>query len=99
MTPQTLFAKLWQRHAVRDTDDGHTLLYIDLHLVNEVTSPQAFEGLRISRLHPWRPASVLATEDHNVPTANRAAGITDDIARRQVEALRSNCARDRKSVV
>lgn len=92
MTPQTLFAKLWQRHAVRDTDDGHTLLYIDLHLVNEVTSPQAFEGLRISRLHPWRPASVLATEDHNVPTANRAAGITDDIARRQVEALRSNCA-------
>ncbi|MCL6466798.1 MAG: 3-isopropylmalate dehydratase large subunit, partial [Ralstonia sp.] len=93
MTPQTLFAKLWQRHAVRDTDDGHTLLYIDLHLVNEVTSPQAFEGLRISRLHPWRPASVLATEDHNVPTANRAAGITDDIARRQVEALRSNCAR------
>lgn len=92
MTAQTLFEKLWARHAVLDTDDGQTLLYIDLHLINEVTSPQAFDGLRLNNLQPWRPGAVLATSDHNVPTKAREAGITDAIARRQVEALERNCA-------
>lgn len=92
MTAQTLFEKLWARHAVLDTDDGQTLLYIDLHLINEVTSPQAFDGLRLNGLQPWRPGAVLATSDHNVPTKAREAGITDAIARRQVEALERNCA-------
>lgn len=92
MTAQTLFEKLWARHAVLETDDGQTLLYIDLHLINEVTSPQAFDGLRLNKLQPWRPGAVLATSDHNVPTKARDAGITDAIARRQVEALERNCA-------
>ena len=92
MTAQTLFEKLWARHALLDTDDGQTLLYIDLHLINEVTSPQAFDGLRLNGLQPWRPGAVLATSDHNVPTKAREAGITDAIARRQVEALERNCA-------
>lgn len=92
MTAQTLFEKLWARHAVLDTDDGQTLLYVDLHLINEVTSPQAFDGLRLNELQPWRPGSVLATSDHNVPTKAREAGITDAVARRQVEALERNCA-------
>jgi 3-isopropylmalate/(R)-2-methylmalate dehydratase large subunit len=90
--PRTLFDKVWQRHAVRTTSDGHTLLYIDQHLVNEVTSPQAFDGLRLNGLRPWRSASVLATADHNVPTANRPLGIKDTMARLQVEALGRNCA-------
>ncbi|MNJ19088.1 3-isopropylmalate dehydratase large subunit [compost metagenome] len=92
MAAQTLFEKLWSRHAVLDTDDGQTLLYVDLHLINEVTSPQAFDGLRLSTLKPWRASSVLATADHNVPTKARAAGIRDAIARRQVQALERNCA-------
>ncbi len=92
MTAQTLFEKLWARHAVLDTDDGQTLLYVDLHLINEVTSPQAFDGLRLNGLQPWRRGSVLATSDHNVPTKAREAGITDAVARRQVEALERNCA-------
>lgn len=91
-SPQTLFEKVWQRHAVSTSADDHTLLYIDQHLVNEVTSPQAFDGLRLNRLQPWRAASILATADHNVPTANRAGGIQDVTARRQVEALDRNCA-------
>lgn len=92
MNPNTLFEKLWSRHAVTDTEDGQTLLYIDLHLINEVTSPQAFDGLRSHGLTPWRAASVLATADHNVPTKDRHKGISDDIARRQVETLERNCA-------
>ncbi|WP_419795209.1 3-isopropylmalate dehydratase large subunit [Pseudomonas palleroniana] len=92
MKPLTLFEKLWHRHAVVDTDNGQTLLYIDLQLINEVTSPQAFDGLRVNGLAPWRPESVLATADHNVPTQDRHKGITDNIARRQVEALERNCA-------
>lgn len=91
MTPSTLYEKLWQRHSVLDTEDGNTLLYIDLHLINEVTSPQAFEGLRLSDRAVWRASSVLATADHNVPTQGRSQGIQDDIARRQVEALDRNC--------
>ncbi|MCY1517444.1 3-isopropylmalate dehydratase large subunit [compost metagenome] len=92
MSALTLFEKLWQRHAVLDIDDGRTLLYIDLQLINEVTSPQAFDALRMNGLRPWRADSVLATADHNVPTYNRQAGITEDIARRQVETLEHNCA-------
>lgn len=92
MKPTTLFEKLWQRHAVVDTDNGQTLLYIDLQLINEVTSPQAFDALRMNGLSPWRPDSVLATADHNVPTKDRHKGITDHIARCQVEALERNCA-------
>ncbi|WP_409265249.1 3-isopropylmalate dehydratase large subunit [Pseudomonas sp. KCJK8521] len=91
MNPITLFEKLWRRHAVLDTDDGQTLLYIDLQLINEVTSPQAFDALRMNGLSPWRVDSVLATADHNVPTKDRPKGITDDIARRQVQALERNC--------
>lgn len=92
MTAQTLFEKLWARHAVLDTEDGQTLLYVDLHLINEVTSPQAFDGLRLNQVRPWRAGAVLATSDHNVPTRARETGITDAVARRQVEALERNCA-------
>ncbi|MEJ5862280.1 3-isopropylmalate dehydratase large subunit [Pseudomonas farsensis] len=92
MSPITLFEKLWHRHAVLNTDDGQTLLYIDLQLINEVTSPQAFDALRMNGLSPWRVDSVLATADHNVPTKDRLKGITDNIARRQVQALEQNCA-------
>ncbi|WP_409271181.1 3-isopropylmalate dehydratase large subunit [Pseudomonas sp. KCJK9111] len=92
MTPITLFEKLWRRHAVLDTGDGRTLLYIDLQLINEVTSPQAFDALRMNGLRPWRESSVLATADHNVPTVDRHKGITDAIARRQVDALERNCS-------
>jgi len=92
--PQTLFEKLWRRHAVRENDDGTTLLYIDRHLVNEVTSPQAFDGLRLAGRAPHRPASVLAMSDHNVPTTDRSQGIAaiaDPVARAQVLALQANC--------
>lgn len=92
MTAQTLYDKLWQSHRVREEADGTALLYIDRHLVHEVTSPQAFEGLRLAGRQPWRAASVLAVPDHNVPTVNRAAGITDRVSRQQVEALASNVA-------
>jgi len=92
MTAQTLYDKLWQSHRVREEVDGTALLYIDRHLVHEVTSPQAFEGLRLAGRQPWRSASVLAVPDHNVPTVNRAAGITDAVSRQQVEALASNVA-------
>jgi 3-isopropylmalate/(R)-2-methylmalate dehydratase large subunit len=91
MTAKTLYDKLWDDHVVRYDDDGTGLLYIDRQLVHEVTSPQAFEGLRITGRKPWRPEANLATADHNVPTANLAQGITDPIARLQVETLASNC--------
>ena len=67
-SPQTLFDKLWQRHLVEQTSDAEVLLYVDRHLVYEVTSPQAFEGLRIAGRKPWRRETVMATVDHNVPT-------------------------------
>ena len=92
MTAKTLYDKLWEAHVVRVEDDGSTLLYIDRHLVHEVTSPQAFEGLRMAGRAPWRRATNLAVADHNVPTVNRAAGIDDPISRLQVETLTSNCA-------
>ena len=92
MAGKTLYDKLWDAHVVRSEEDGSALLYIDRHLVHEVTSPQAFEGLRLARRRPWRVSSILATPDHNVPTTNRAQGISDPISRLQVETLDRNCA-------
>ena len=92
MSAQTLYDKLWNSHVVRQDADGTALIYIDRQLVHEVTSPQAFEGLRIAKRKPWRIASMLAVPDHNVPTTNRAAGISDPVSRIQVETLDANCA-------
>ena len=91
MQPLTLFDKLWQRHVVDEPPDGLPLIYIDRHLVYEVTSPQAFEGLRLAGRKPWRRDTVLATCDHNVPTTSRAQGIADPLSRMQVEQLDRNC--------
>ncbi len=88
---KTLYDKLWEAHIVRSEADGTSLLYIDRHLVHEVTSPQAFEGLRLTGRRPWRTEANLATPDHNVPTQNRDEGIVDPIARLQVETLGKNC--------
>ncbi len=92
MSAQTLYDKLWNSHVVRQDADGTALIYIDRQLVHEVTSPQAFEGLRLANRRPWRTASMLAVPDHNVPTTNRAAGISDPVSRIQVETLDANCA-------
>ncbi len=88
---KTLYDKLWDDHVVRTEKDGTALLYIDRHLVHEVTSPQAFEGLRIAGRKPWRASSIVAVPDHNVPTTDRSAGITDPVAKLQVETLDNNC--------
>ena len=88
---RTLYDKLWDDHVVRSEDDGTALLYIDRHLVHEVTSPQAFEGLRIAGRQPWRTSSIVAVPDHNVPTTDRSQGIQDPVARLQVETLDNNC--------
>jgi 3-isopropylmalate/(R)-2-methylmalate dehydratase large subunit len=92
MPPRTLYEKLWDSHLVREEADGTGLLYIDRHVVHEVTSPQAFEGLEVAHRKPWRIDSVVATADHNVPTTpNRAeTGIADPISRLQVETLDKN---------
>jgi 3-isopropylmalate/(R)-2-methylmalate dehydratase large subunit len=92
MSGKTLYDKLWDSHLVRQDDGGTALLYIDRHLVHEVTSPQAFEGLRLAGRQPWRSQSILAVPDHNVPTTDRAAGITDPVSRVQVETLDRNCS-------
>jgi 3-isopropylmalate/(R)-2-methylmalate dehydratase large subunit len=92
MSAKTLYDKLWDSHVVRQDADGTALIYIDRQLVHEVTSPQAFEGLKLAHRKPWRAASMLAVPDHNVPTKNRAAGIADPISRLQVETLDANCA-------
>ena len=96
MAGKTLYDKLWDQHVVRCQDDGTCLLYIDRHLVHEVTSPQAFEGLRLAGRKLWRVDANLATPDHNVPTTKsdpgeRAKGITDPVSRLQVETLDQNC--------
>ncbi|MEE9595537.1 MAG: 3-isopropylmalate dehydratase large subunit [Acidiferrobacterales bacterium] len=91
MTGKTLYDKVWDAHVVRSDPDGTTLLYIDRHLVHEVTSPQAFEGLRLANRRPWRIDTALAVADHNVPTTDRSQGIDDPISRIQVETLDSNC--------
>ncbi len=92
MTGKTLYDKLWDAHVVRVEPDGTTLLYIDRHLVHEVTSPQAFEGLRLARRKPWRTGSILAVPDHNVPTTRLEHGVTDPVSRLQIETLDENCA-------
>jgi len=91
MSAKTLYDKLWDAHVVRTEDDGTALIYIDRHLVHEVTSPQAFEGLRLAGRKPWRTSSILAVPDHNVPTTDRSAGIADPVSKIQVETLDSNC--------
>ncbi len=92
MPGRTLYDKLWDSHVVRSETDGTVLLYIDRHLVHEVTSPQAFEGLRLAGRKPWRVGSIVATADHNTPTKDWEQGIRDPISRMQVETLDANMA-------
>ena len=92
MPGQTLYEKLWDAHVVHVEDDGTTLLYIDRHLVHEVTSPQAFEGLKLAHRTPRRVDAAIAVPDHNVPTTDRSQGIADPISRLQVDTLDANCA-------
>ena len=92
MTGRTLYDKLWDSHVVHTEDDGTALIYIDRHLVHEVTSPQAYEGLRLAGRKPWRVDSIVATADHNTPTKNWSQGIADPISRTQVETLDANIA-------
>ena len=92
MAGKTLYDKIWDAHVVHSEPDGTTLLYVDRHLVHEVTSAQAFEGLRVAGRSPWRIDTALAVPDHNVPTIDRASGISDPVSRVQVEALDRNCA-------
>ena len=91
MAGKTLYDKIWDMHQVRRNDFGTSLLYIDRHLVHEVTSPQAFEGLEMANRPLWRKHSILAVPDHNVPTTAIEHGITDPVARLQVETLDENC--------
>ena len=87
----TLYDKIWEDHCIRQNDDNSSLIYIDRHLIHEVTSPQAFDGLDIKKRNIWNKNSILATTDHNVPTINREKGITDPVSKIQIEALRDNC--------
>ena len=89
--PQTLYDKIWNEHIVHEQNEGTTLLYVDRHLIHEVTSPQAFEGLRLSKRKVRRPNLTLAVADHNVPTTNRSKGIDDRESQIQVETLEKNC--------
>ena len=89
--PRTLFDKIWQSHLVERQRDGTAILYIDRHLVHEVTSPQAFEGLRLAGRKVRRPDATIAVADHNIPTTDRAGGIKDAESRLQVETLEANC--------
>ena len=87
---KTLYDKLWESHLVHSEEDGTALIYIDRHLLHEVTSPQAFEGLKLAGRTPWRKSANLVVADHNVPTTNRANGIDDPVSRLQVETLDDN---------
>jgi 3-isopropylmalate/(R)-2-methylmalate dehydratase large subunit len=89
--PQTLFEKIWDSHVVVERDDGPSILYIDRHLVHEVTSPQAFEGLRLNKRGVRRPDLTIATMDHNVPTSDRSLPIVDQISGLQIKTLEKNC--------
>jgi 3-isopropylmalate/(R)-2-methylmalate dehydratase large subunit len=91
--PRTLYDKIWDEHVVHTEDDGTAVLYIDRHLVHEVTSPQAFEGLDLAGRKVWRVSANLAVSDHNVPTTDRSKGIADPISRLQVDTLDANCDR------
>jgi len=86
-----MFEKIWDHHVVRAEEGKQTILYVDLHLVHEVTSPQAFEGLRLARRRVRRPGRTVATVDHNVPTTDRSAPIDDPFSKKQIDALRANC--------
>ena len=93
---KTLYDKLWDAHLVSQRDDGSSLIYIDRHLLHEVTSPQAFEGLSLANREPWRLSANIATPDHNVPTTTQersegVSGIKDDVSRLQVKTLDDNC--------
>ncbi|CAL93656.1 3-isopropylmalate dehydratase large subunit [Azoarcus olearius] len=90
MEAQTLYEKLWSSHVVHQEADGTALIYIDRHLVHEVTSPQAFEGLKLAGRKPWRISSIVATADHNIPTDHWEMGIQDPVSRQQVETLDAN---------
>ena len=90
--PRTLFEKIWDQHVVHEVPNQHSLLYVDLHLVHEVTSPQAFEGLRLAGRKLRRPELTVATQDHNVPTTDRSLPIVDPISKQQIQTLRDNCA-------
>ena len=89
--PHTLYEKIWNEHVVHEQDDGTTLLYVDRHLVHEVTSPQAFEGLRLSKRLVRKPELTLAVADHNVPTTDREKGIDDEESKIQIDVLEKNC--------
>src|SRR5262250_1219884 len=89
--PRTMFAKIWDAHLVLAEEGKQPILYIDRHLVHEVTSAQAFEGLRLAGRKVRRPELTVATPDHNVPTTDRSLPIADPISLQQVEALRKNC--------
>ena len=91
--PRTLYDKIWDEHVVHTEDDGTAVLYIDRHLVHEVTSPQAFDGLALAGRKVWRLSANLAVSDHNVPTTDRSHGIADPISRLQVDTLDANCDR------
>ena len=96
MAGKTLYDKIWETHLVKERDNGTALVYIDRHLIHEVTSPQAFEGLRLAGRSPWRASANLATPDHNVPTtiderSRGLAGIQDQVSKLQVKTLDENC--------
>src|SRR5213595_1266331 len=89
--PCTLYEKIWDAHVIERRDDGTCLIFIDRHLVHEVTSPQAFEGLRLTGRKVRRPELTLSTVDHNVPTTDRSLPILDPISKQQIDTLRNNC--------
>ena len=91
---KTLYDKLWDDHVVHNFNDGTSLIYIDRHLIHEVTSAQAFEGLRLANRKPWRVNTNLAVPDHNVPTKNRKI-IDDQISKIQLETLDKNCRKNK----
>ena len=90
--PQTLYDKLFESHTVSTEEDGTALIYIDRHLLHEVTSPQAFEGLKLAKRPLWRNSANLMVADHNVPTTDRSGGIKDPVSRLQVETLDANAS-------
>jgi len=93
MTARTLYDKLWDEHVVHSEEDGTSILYIDRHLLHEVTSPQAFEGLDLAGRKVWRLSANLAVSDHNVPTTDRRLGISDPVSKLQIDTLDANCDR------
>ena len=91
MSGKTLFDKLWESHLVRENEDGTSLLYIDRQLIHEVTSPQAFDGMRLTNRSLWRTEANVAVPDHNIPTKGRDKGIEDPVSKLQVDTLDKNC--------